>query len=63
MATDHDRHLYVYYPGKSFSNIIREKAQRVINVKMTAPVQPRSFLHREKTPHGNITTIKKRHNN
>lgn len=59
MATDHDHHLYVYYPGKSFSNIIREKAQRVINVKMTAPVQPRSFLHREKTPHGNITTIKK----
>lgn len=50
MATDHDRHLYVYYPGKSFSNIIREKAQRVINVKMTAHVQPRSFLHREKRP-------------
>ena len=47
-ATDHDRHLYVYYPGKSFSNIIREKAQKVINIKMTAPVQPRSFLHREK---------------
>ena len=47
-ATDHDRHLYVYYPGKSFSNIIREKAQKVINIKMTAPVQPRSFLHRKK---------------
>lgn len=63
MATDHDRHLYVYYPGKSFSNIIREKAQRVINVKMTAPVQPRSFLHREKNAPWKHHYNKKRHNN
>lgn len=47
-ATDNDRHLYIYYPGKSFSNIIRDKAQRVIDIKMTPLANIRSILHREK---------------
>ncbi len=33
-ATDHDVHLYVYYPGKDFANIIRTTADRQIDIVM-----------------------------
>ena len=41
-ATDNDCHIYVYSPGKSFSNIIREKGQRVIDIKL-APKQQQTI--------------------
>lgn len=33
-CTDNDLHIYVYYPGKEFGNVVREASQRVIDVAM-----------------------------
>lgn len=44
-ATDHDVHLYVYYPGKSFANVHRAITDRQVDIVMQAgthkPVQRR----------------------
>jgi hypothetical protein len=33
-ATDTDLHLYVYYPGKDFANVIRKRSDRNIDISM-----------------------------
>ena len=42
-SRDTDLHIYVYYPGKQFANVIRDASQRVVDVTMqpdrTKPVQ------------------------
>ena len=35
-ATDNDVNIYVYYPGKAFANVVRGKAQKVVDVAMKA---------------------------
>ncbi len=35
-ATDHDTHLYVYYPGMAFANVVRDLAQRQVDIVLQA---------------------------
>lgn len=33
-ATDNDKHLYVYYPGMKYANVIRKSTQRTVNIRL-----------------------------
>src|SRR5574344_176973 len=43
-ATDGDIHLYVYYPGMAFANVIRKPADRQINIVLRKQVEPIALL-------------------
>lgn len=47
-GTDGDKHLYVYYPGKEFANVIRTVDQRVVNIQMSPKVSGPDHLPRKK---------------
>lgn len=39
IATDWDKHLYVFYPGMDFANVTRNVDQRVVNIQMEPKVK------------------------
>ena len=48
MATDGDKHLYVYYPGKEFAHVMRTADARVVNIQMEPKVSGPANLPRKK---------------
>lgn len=47
-ATDGDKHLYVYYPGKEFAHAMRGKEQRTVNIQMVRKTSGAAHLPRVK---------------
>ncbi len=47
-ATNWDKHLYVYYPGKEFANVVRTEAQRTVDIQMVPKTSGPANLPRQK---------------
>lgn len=46
-STDQDVHLYVYYPGKEYSNVVRKAEEKLVDIVMT-PKTPVKVAQRRK---------------